>query len=340
MPDWQERITRETEPSIRAEHDLRYRLAAPLILSSSAWADLGCGHGLAASAALGDSFTGHAVLVDLDESVVRGAERELRAGHKTALAADLNQQQDLDRVRESLLGAGRDRVITCFEVVEHLEDFAPLVGMLVELAEAGEATSVLSVPNDAFWSIENPHHRAIWGEGAFAELLTLLPDARTIARQLSLNGSALLTEADESIPDVAQLELLSDSGAPTHFIVALGPRAGELQSGAMVAQTALLEQRRWERQRESDNAFFQAALENARGDIDRLVAERDELTAMVRANTIQFDQWRGYIADLEERLGLPRSGSPERKAFDAGGAARGAAPGELPPGDPSEGPPS
>jgi hypothetical protein len=334
MPDWQERITRETEPSIRAEHDLRYRLAAPLIQASSAWADLGCGHGLAAAAALGESFSGHAVLVDLDEDVVRSAEHELHAGQKTGLTADLNRQEDLDRVRETLLGAGSDRVITCLEVVEHLEDFAPLIGMLAELAQAGEATSVLSVPNDAFWSIENPHHRAIWGEGAFAELLTLLPDSRTIARQLSLNGSALLSDGDEQAPEAARLELLGEPGAPTHFVVAMGPRASELQSGAMVAQTDLLEQRRWERQRESDNAFFQAALADAQADIERLVAERDELTRMVRANTAQFDQWRDYIAELEQRLELPLSGTHERRAFDLDAGT----PGELGPGGAAEDP--
>ncbi len=38
----------------------------------------------------------------------------------------------------------------------------------------------------------------------------------------------------------------------------------------------------------------------------------------MRRNTAQFDQWRSYIHDLEGRLALPPSGSPERAAFDAG----------------------
>ena len=41
MPDWQERITKETAPAIRVEHDVRYAAAAPLVLASAAWADLG-----------------------------------------------------------------------------------------------------------------------------------------------------------------------------------------------------------------------------------------------------------------------------------------------------------
>jgi hypothetical protein len=291
------------------------------------------------------------VLVDLDEAVVRGAERELHAGRKTGFAADLSQQPDLDRIREAVLGASAsaDRVITCFEVVEHLEDFAPLVGLLVELAESAEATSVLSVPNDAFWAIENPHHRAMWGEGSCAELLSLLPASRATGRQVSLNGSALFLDAERCPrPEAAELRALDDTGIPTHFIFAIGPRCTELACGALVAQTDLAEQRRWERQRESDNAYFQvalaasqaetqAALTAARDDIERLIAERDELARVVGANTTDFDAWRACIHDLEGRLGLPPSGSPERLAFDAGqGAERPR--GELPAGgDPPAG---
>ena len=51
MSDWQERITRETAPAIRAEHELRYRIGAPLIAASAGMGDLGCGTGLAARGA-------------------------------------------------------------------------------------------------------------------------------------------------------------------------------------------------------------------------------------------------------------------------------------------------
>jgi SAM-dependent methyltransferase len=339
MPDWQERITRETEPAIRAEHDLRYRIAVPLIVSSSVWVDLGCGYGLAAGAALENSFGGHAVLVDLEEEVVRGAEHELLAGSVTTVTADLADPDDLQRVRAALLSATRteDRVITCFEVVEHLATFVPLVQMLIELADSGAATSVLSVPNDAFWSIENPHHETMWGEGAFAELLALLPQSRVTARQVSLNGSAvLLDDRERERPDSAELKLLADSEVPTHFIVALGPRATELGIGALVAQTDLSEQRLWERQRESYNAFLEGELDAARSDLERLVAERDQLARIVRSNSAEFDSWRGYVHDLEGQLGLPPSGTPKRRAFDLADGSKTQTPAGLPPGDSAE----
>ena len=65
MPDWQERITRETHPAVRVEHDIRYRLAEPLILGARTWADLGCGNGVAAADVLGGAYSGRAVLVDV-----------------------------------------------------------------------------------------------------------------------------------------------------------------------------------------------------------------------------------------------------------------------------------
>src|SRR5437588_19574 len=48
MPDWQERITVETEPALRVEHELRYQLAGRAIAQARTWCDPGCGNGVAA----------------------------------------------------------------------------------------------------------------------------------------------------------------------------------------------------------------------------------------------------------------------------------------------------
>jgi predicted RNA methylase len=73
MPDWQQRITRETAPAIRVEHELRYHSIAPLVGGSGTWADLGCGTGLSARAALGQSRPDTVLLVDRDPELVAGA---------------------------------------------------------------------------------------------------------------------------------------------------------------------------------------------------------------------------------------------------------------------------
>jgi SAM-dependent methyltransferase len=282
--DWEERISRGTNPAIRIEHETRYRMAVPAIRAAPVWCDLGCGNGIAAAAALGEPYAGRAVLVDLAEDALRQAEREIQADQTVALTADLSAEEDLRRVRDALLdGNGGGGCITCFEVVEHLANFVPIVELFVELAEGHEFTVAISVPNDAFWSLENPFHHTTWGEGAFEELRRLLPDDHVVARQVALQGSLALVDGAEGTSHTVEVAA-GDGAVPTHFLVGLGPGASGLASAAAVGEADLVERRRWERQRENDLAFLTA-----------LEAERDE--------------WRKYIHELEGRLGLPLSGT-------------------------------
>jgi SAM-dependent methyltransferase len=291
MPDWQERITRETKPALRAEHDLRYRLAAPLVHAARTWVDLGCGNGVAAADALGGGTTGRAVLVDVSADAVEAAAAELASGGDVVpLVADLTDADALASVRAAILEGEQDRVITCFENIEHLSNFVPLVTLLSELAEAGEATVVLSVPNDAFWAIENPHHLTMWSSGSFEELRGLLPAGVRVARQVELRGSAIVPGDDDLSLDLS-VSVSPSVAVPTHFVAAFGPRASELVPHAEATQHDLDESRRWEREREADLAYFQ------------------ELVTTWRP---WFEEWRKYIHDLEGRLDLPPSGvSPD-----------------------------
>jgi hypothetical protein len=274
MPEWQERLTRDTKPSIRAEHDLRYNAAAPLIASAPVWVDLGCGAGVAAGDALGESFGGHAVLVDASEEALQEATVTLHAGTITTLRADLADEGDVERVRQAVVDAGEGGCVTCFEVIEHLPTFVPALELMAELASEHGYTGILSVPNDAFWALENPFHQTMWGEGAFEELRRLLPAEHAIARQVPLTGSAILGEegaTDLAVPDVT----VEADRVPSHFIAAFGPRCDELVPRAFASVADLDGQRTWERQREAQLAFHEA-----------------ELAGL-----------REYVADLETRLG-------------------------------------
>jgi hypothetical protein len=283
MPDWQERITVETEPALRVEHELRYRLAGPAIAQARTWCDLGCGNGVAAAGALGERLPEHAVLVDRERAVVETACDTLRGrADLEPVVADLTEPDDLARLRGTLLEHPVERVITCFEVMEHLRTFVPLTELLVELAESGEATVLLSVPNDAFWSVENPHHQTMWSEGAFEELRRLLPEEHVFARQTSLQGSAIVTGDDDADYDVTA-HVPAGGLVPTHFLAAFGPRRLDVLAGAAVTTVDLHEQRRWVRQREADVLL-----------VEMFVREREE--------------WRRYIGELEDRLGGRRSG--------------------------------
>jgi hypothetical protein len=298
MPEWQERLTRDTKPSIRAEHDLRYAAAAQLIASAPVWVDLGCGAGVAAADALGASFAGHAVLVDAAQDALDEAVATIDAASVTPLRADLADEADVGRAREAILAAGSEGCITCFEVIEHLPTFVPVLELMAALATDHGYTAVVSVPNDAFWAMQNPFHETMWGEGAFEELRRLLPPDHVVARQVPLTGSAVvLAEGATDLP-VPAVTVQADR-VPSHFIAAFGPRCGELVAQAFVSAADLDGQRTWEREREAQLAFHEAELADL----------------------------RAYVADHKQRSRRRLRGGAPRDAAD-GGAADAATPAE------------
>jgi len=250
MPDWEERITADSRPTLRLEHSIRYAAAAPIALSADVWCDLGCGTAAGSSQPLG-SFGGRAVLVDIDAAAVSEARQQFTAATTTGIVADAATQEGLDAVRAALLPAERG-CITCFEVIEHLADFAPAVEMLTELAEQHDFTVVLSVPNDGFWDMQNPFHLSRWSEGAFAELTSVLPSGHVLAYQTALTGSCVVRENTRFNVEAEVLAV----NVPTHFLVAFGARAEELGTPAALAPSDLDGQRTWERQREADLGYF------------------------------------------------------------------------------------
>jgi hypothetical protein len=264
MIDWQERLARQSPPGIDVEHEIRYRLAAPLIVDSATWCDLGCGNGVAGAAVLAGAAPPRVVLVDRDEAPARAAAAEL-GGAAIALAADLTSADDLARVRDVLLdGPAGPRVVTAFEVIERLSTFLPLVEALTALEDVDV---VLSVPNDAFWAINDPEHRTMWGEGAFEELRRLLPAGTLVLRQVALAGSVVVP-LDASGAGRAELDthLAADGGAavPTHMIAAFGPRVARLAATAGVRPVDLDGQRQWEREREAAAAMVETLLSRRR----------------------------------------------------------------------------
>jgi hypothetical protein len=301
MPDWQERITRESEPELRVEHELRYELAAPLIRDAALWCDLGCGNGVAAARAVGSEPPRSTLLFDVDPGAIEVASTELTAEGTATLVADLASADEVARVRNKLAkhrGAG-PRVITCFETIEHLESCVPLIEALAELSEERGFTVVISVPNDSFWSMENPHHHTMWGEGAFEELRRLLPAGHVVLHQLPLQGSAVVHEGE---PDNRTVAVTADpGGVPSHLIIGFGPDTERLGPGARVVQADLEEQRLWVRERESHLAYLEQEAE-------KLHAEVENLRAEVQTMSKEFEDWRRYIHELEGKLGLPLSG--------------------------------
>lgn len=274
MSTWQERVDLQTDPQVLLEHVVRYRFARPLVERSSAWVDLGCGTGLAAAAALAEHLPGRVLLVDRDVSALRAAEQRLGGTGTATAAIDLAADDGVDVLDEHVRALPRDDgvCVTCFETIEHLADFGPLVGWLAALA-ADRASVILSVPNDAFWSLRNPFHRTTWGDGAFEELRRLLPADVLVARQLPLHGSVLQPLGGD-VEATRRLDVRIRSAAvPTHFVVAFGAGAAGLEPVARTEQLELAERRAWERQRDADLAWLRQRVQDLEYETRKL---RDE----------------------------------------------------------------
>jgi hypothetical protein len=257
MADRHEHVASAAEAAARAERELRYSLAAPLIAGAALWCDLAGPGAAAAAGALASGATPvHSVLVGSDSGDVEQAQRELRLAASSALTADLSDAADLERVRAELLEHAGDgvRCVTCFEVLQDLSDFAPLVRLLSELAEAHDFTVVLSVPNDAFWP--RSETASSWGEGAFEELRRLLPAGQTVLAQIPLQGSAL-APADGDTPELRAVDVEVDpDGVASHFVVAFGPERERVAAGARVVQADLEDERRSAREREAELGYL------------------------------------------------------------------------------------
>ncbi len=251
-----ERITEATNPFIKLEHELRYGAAVPILIESPAWCDLGAGEGVAAATVLPLDFSGRVLLVDRSEDALREAQRRLEYLSPDTLVVDLSTPGSLTVLRDRLAGAEWDgATITCFEVFEHLDDFEPLLELLRILADERGCTVVMSVPNDAFTGVENPHHLTVWGEAAVEELRRTLDGSVVIAHQLPLQGSQILRTDEPRIVSV-EARVVPDI-EPSHFILSFGPRAPLLGEGGGLVQTDIAAQRAWERQREAALEYYQ-----------------------------------------------------------------------------------
>jgi hypothetical protein len=248
---WDRRLF-ATRSDVEIEHALRYKFAAPLIAGAALWVDLGCGTGQAASAGVGDRGALSSLLVDSDDEALRRARQALSSTEM--LRADLATSEGANAVEDAIGDA--EAVVTCFEMLAHLEDFVACVDLLIRLSQ--RCTIVLSVPNEAFWSQENPHHPTMWGAGAVDELRRLLPADHMLCEQLPLTGSAIAPARGGEVP-LAPL-VATEQDVPSHFILAFGPRINEL---APIAANRVVDsngERARARQHESDVAVLTARI--------------------------------------------------------------------------------
>lgn len=254
MTQWEERISGTSDALLLGEHQVRYGWAREAIALAGTWCDLGCGTAAASSRALADVLPDRVVLIDAEPAALDEAGRAFGTAQVQTAQVDLTSPVELAALDAKLSNGPRPTVITCYEVIEHLTDFGPLIEWLGAQAADG-ATVAISVPNDVFTSVKNPFHVTMWGSSTVEELRGLLPDDHVLAVQVALAGSAVRVDAPVTFEGVVD----DVSGVvPLQYLMGFGPAADQLVGSAVVLSSDVAAHRVWERQREVDNAYYRA----------------------------------------------------------------------------------
>ena len=195
----------------------------------------------------------------LERAVVERAVHTL-AGDRAPLdaAALAGDPPDADALVSALREQAQEgAVIACVGVLERLSSFARVVHTLVGLAAEHQATVVLALPNDAAEANASGARRSVWGEGAVAELRSLLPSDHVAFDLLALRGAALVPVGGTSELSVG-IEDDARAGAPAGFVLAFGPRAQRLAPAAAVVAADLAAERAHERARTAELEVLRA----------------------------------------------------------------------------------
>lgn len=179
-----ERFVPETmrEMLVAAEHLARYRWAAGLALGRRVL-DAGCGVGYGA-VLLAEAGAEDVVGVDAAAAIVDVASKEERPGLSFARATLENLPYP----------DGSFDLVTCFEVIEHVEDAAAVVAELARVLAPGGILAISS-PNRERYPPGNPHHTREFATGELRALLAeTFPSVRVVLQHQWV-ASAIMEEA-------------------------------------------------------------------------------------------------------------------------------------------------
>jgi hypothetical protein len=205
--------------------DIRYRLVAPLAEQAGAWIDVG-----------GDPEAAAAV-----------ERTTVDPGDVPALRAAVAQAEDA--------------LVTALDVLERLPDYVALVDTLVELGEEHGATVVLAVPDHGNVD-EAPTTPPVFTPGAVDELRRLLPAGHVVLRQVPIRGAAIV--AADAGTERHALDVAVTPAAPTHHVLAFGPRASSLTGVAAAEQADATSELARLRGLEADAALAAALVDERR----------------------------------------------------------------------------
>ena len=254
MPDWQERITRETPPQIRLEHVVRYAAAVPLIAAR-----------LVVRPRLRDGPRGRGGGRRAEARALRRRRRRRWRSEAAARFPDAEATTSRSTSRATTAcrpcaicsRTGDGPCITCFELIEHLDDFGPLCASSSS-APSGSDGRAQRAERLAQRSRESVPRGDV-GRGLARGAAPLLP-ASTRARAGRDRRLCAPRQPTTAPRDVTVDVRLEPVAGPSHMLRRVRPacRRGRAPRRAKVVDAD--EHALWERQREAELAFFEARL--------------------------------------------------------------------------------
>ena len=318
------------------EHISRYKFAARLIPKGGAILDLGCGTGYGTV----ELFGGTSIVgADVSAEAVAYARANYGREGVTFLEASCESVPRADHQFD---------LITCFEVIEHLENWRGLLAEAQRLLRPG-GSFVVSTPNKAYYAETrgktgpNPFHTH---EFEYAEFESALKEYFPHVRIWSQNHAAAIVFAPPT-PAAAVLEA-SGSRVPedSHFFIAVcgavqGPReevfawvpeSGNLlrerESHIAKLEAELARKDQWLNQaldahaalqREHEGTVLELRAKNDwAADLNTRIAERNALIVSLQKEAEEQLAWvhelKTRIADLEQDLVSSQTGAAELEA--------------------------
>jgi SAM-dependent methyltransferase len=319
------------------EHVSRYKFAARLIPKGGEILDLGCGTGYGTV----ELLSGGTSIVGADVSAEAVAYARANYGREGVIFLEASCQA-------LPLTDHQFDLITCFEVIEHLENWRGLLAEAQRLLRPG-GSFVVSTPNKAYYAETrgktgpNPFHTH---EFEYAEFESALKEYFPHVRIWSQNHAAAIVFAPPT-PAGAVLEA-SGSRVPedSHFFIAVCgaaqgareevfawvPESGNLlrerESHIAKLEAELARKDQWLNQaldahaalqREHEGTVLELRAKNEwAADLNTRIAERNALIVSLQKEAEEQLAWvhglKAHIADLERDLVSSQTGAAELEA--------------------------
>jgi SAM-dependent methyltransferase len=281
---------------VEAEHLSRYWWAAGLVAGRRVL-DAGCGTGYGA-AILASAGADDVLGIDIAEAVVEVAGALQRPG----LSFESGDLRDLARLPD-----GAFDVVTCFEVIEHVDDPTAIVTELARVLAPGGVLAVSS-PNRERYVPGNPHHRReLLPDELRALLEEVLPEVRLLA-QHDWIGSAVLdvdvaaAETTDPLADLLVRKVVARPPGSETYTLALAGTGPLPAPPASTVLTDTVELRRWLGHYEAQQAML-AAQRDHLGHLESRLAERQELQLRLVESETELVAAQAREAESAERIG-------------------------------------